>query len=99
MMMNRRTFSSALLTGAAASWISIRGMAANATPEKARNVVLVHGLLADGSCWSEVIPRLQAAVLNAQAVRDSFTTLPEAAPSRLCWTARIVALPRAQIPS
>jgi len=36
-------------------------MAANATPPKARNIVLVHGLFADGSCWSEVIARLQAA--------------------------------------
>ena len=44
MMMNRRTFSTTLLTGAAASLISARGMAVNATPEKARNVVLVHGL-------------------------------------------------------
>ena len=26
---------------------------------KARNIVLVHGLFADGSCWSEVIARLQ----------------------------------------
>jgi hypothetical protein len=50
MMMNRRTFSTALLTGAVASLISTRGLAANATPEKARNVVLVHGLFADGSC-------------------------------------------------
>ena len=49
MMMNRRTFSTTLLTGAAASLISTRGMAVNATPEKARNVVLVHGLFADGS--------------------------------------------------
>ena len=31
---------------------------------KARDVVLVHGLFADGSCWSEVIGRLQAAGLN-----------------------------------
>jgi hypothetical protein len=27
----------------------------------ARNVVLVHGLFADGSCWTKVIARLQAA--------------------------------------
>jgi hypothetical protein len=27
---------------------------------RAKNIVLVHGLFADGSCWSEVIPRLQA---------------------------------------
>src|SRR5437899_12999172 len=83
MMMNRRTFSTALLTGAAASLISTRGMAANATPEKARNVVLVHGLFADGSCWSEVIPRLQAAGLNVTSVQNPLTTLPEAVDAAL----------------
>src|SRR6201988_2504904 len=81
MVMNRRTFSTALLTGAAASLISTRGMAANATAEKARNVVLVHGLFADGSCWSEVIARLQAAGLNATAVQNPLTTLPDAVTS------------------
>jgi hypothetical protein len=45
MMMNRRAFSAALVTGAAASLISTRDMAANSTPAKASNVVLVHGLL------------------------------------------------------
>jgi hypothetical protein len=60
-MLNRRVFSTALVTGAAASLISARGMAANLAPAKASNVVLVHGLFADGSSWSEVIPRLQAA--------------------------------------
>src|SRR5258708_26009570 len=81
MMMNRRSFSTALLAGAAASLISTRGMAANATPPKARNVVLVHGLFADGSCWSEVIPRLQAAGLNVTSVQNPLTTLPEAVAS------------------
>src|SRR6266436_1651919 len=81
MMMNRRTFSSALLTGATASLIATRGMAANATPEKAQNVVLVHGLFADGSSWSEVIARLQKAGLNATAVQNPLTTLPEAVAS------------------
>src|SRR5258705_2934934 len=80
-MMNRRAFSAALVTGAAASLISTRGMAANSTPAKARNVVLVHGLFADGSCWSEVIARLQAAGLNATAGQNSLTTLPEAVAS------------------
>ena len=42
MTMNRRTFSTTLLTVAAAPLISARDMAVNATPEKARNVVLVH---------------------------------------------------------
>src|ERR1700730_10197530 len=78
MMMNRRAFSAALVTGATASLISTRGMAANSTPAKANNVVLVHGLFADGSCWSEVIARLQAAGLNATAVQNPLTTLPEA---------------------
>jgi pimeloyl-ACP methyl ester carboxylesterase len=81
MMMNRRTFSMALLTGAAASLMATRGMAANAAPTKARNVVLVHGLFADGSSWSEVIPRLQAAGLNVTSVQNPLTTLPEAVAS------------------
>jgi pimeloyl-ACP methyl ester carboxylesterase len=79
--MNRRTFSAALVAGAAASLISPRSMGASAAPARARNVVLVHGLFADGSCWSEVIPRLQAAGLNVTAVQNPLTTLPEAVAS------------------
>ncbi|UGY17427.1 alpha/beta hydrolase [Bradyrhizobium septentrionale] len=81
MMMNRRTFSTALLAGAAASLVSSRGMAATTSPVKARNVVLVHGLFADGSCWTEVIARLQAAGLNVTSVQNPLTTLPEAVAS------------------
>src|SRR5260221_2645586 len=78
-MMTRRTFSAALMAGAAASLLpATRGIAA---PTRARNVVLVHGLFADGSCWSEVIARLQAAGLNATAVQNPLTTLPEAVAS------------------
>src|ERR1700722_5326820 len=80
-MMNRRTFSTALLAGAAASLITSRGMAASAAPPKARNVVFVHGLFADGSSWSEVIARLQMAGLNATSVQNPLTTLPEAVAS------------------
>jgi pimeloyl-ACP methyl ester carboxylesterase len=87
-MMKRRTFSTALLAGAAASLISTRGMAANAAPPKARNIVLVHGLFADGSSWSEVIPRLQAAGLNVTSVQNPLTTLPEAVDSALRVLAR-----------
>ena len=80
-MMNRRTFS-ALAAGAAASLISSKHTtAASTAPVKARNVVLVHGLFADGSCWSEVIARLQAVGLNATAVQNPLTTLPEAVAS------------------
>ncbi len=80
--MNRRTFSAALVAGVAASLISTkRTSAAGTVPVKARNVVLVHGLFADGSCWSDVIARLQAAGLNATAVQNPLTTLPEAVAS------------------
>jgi pimeloyl-ACP methyl ester carboxylesterase len=78
MMMNRRSYLTAMTVGAAASLISTRGMAANPAPMKARNVVLVHGLFADGSSWSEVIARLQAVGLNATAVQNPLTTLPDA---------------------
>ena len=81
MMLNRRGFSAALLAGTAASLISSRGMTANAPLPKVRNVVLVHGLFADGSCWSEVIARLQAADLNVTSVQNPLTTLPEAVAS------------------
>jgi pimeloyl-ACP methyl ester carboxylesterase len=80
-MISRRAFSTALLAGAAASLLSTRGMAANVTPTKARNVVLVHGLFADGSCWTEVIARLQAAGLNATSVQNPLTTLSESVAS------------------
>ena len=67
--MNRRAFVSMVAAGAASTLI--QGAAAVAQPApKARNVVLVHGLFADGSSWSEVIARLQAAGLNATAVQN-----------------------------
>jgi pimeloyl-ACP methyl ester carboxylesterase len=81
MMMNRRSFSSALLGVTAASLIASPGMAADAASTKARNVVLVHGLFADGSCWSEVIARLQAAGLNVTSVQNPLTTLADSVAS------------------
>ena len=81
MKISRRTFSAALVAGAATSLASTRSVAATSTPTEARNVVLVHGLFADGSCWSEVIARLQAVGLNATAVQNPLTTLPEAVAS------------------
>ncbi|APO73851.1 alpha/beta hydrolase family protein [Rhizobium etli 8C-3] len=78
MMMTRRAFSTAMVAGAASSLLSNRSIAAPAGAAKARNVVLAHGLFADGSCWSEVIARLQAAGFHATAVQNPLTTLPEA---------------------
>jgi pimeloyl-ACP methyl ester carboxylesterase len=81
MMINRRTFSTTAVA-AAASLIATQGMAATpVAPVNARNVVLVHGLFADGSCWSEVIARLQAVGLSVTAVQNPLTTLPEAVAS------------------
>src|SRR5947209_6933176 len=80
MVMDRRTFSAAVVVGAA-SLTSTRGLAANSAPQRARNVVLVHGLFADGSCWSEVIARLQTTGLNVTSVQNPLTTLPEAVAS------------------
>jgi pimeloyl-ACP methyl ester carboxylesterase len=78
--MNRRAFVSLVAAGAATTLLA--GNAAVAAPApKARNIVLVHGLFADGSCWSEVIARLQKAGLNATAVQNPLTTLPEAVAS------------------
>jgi pimeloyl-ACP methyl ester carboxylesterase len=69
----------------AAAWAAstlFHGAAAAAQPAtKAPNVVLVHGLFADGSSWSEVIARLQARGLNATAVQHPLTTLPDAVAS------------------
>src|SRR3954471_19696891 len=52
--------------------------AQTAAPVKARNIVLVHGAWADGSSWSEVIARLQAAGLHVTAVQNPLTSLAEA---------------------
>jgi pimeloyl-ACP methyl ester carboxylesterase len=76
-MMDRRTFSTAVLAGAAAI-ASARGMALPASAVRARNIVFVHGLFADGSCWTEVIARLQARGLNCTSVQNPLTTLQEA---------------------
>jgi pimeloyl-ACP methyl ester carboxylesterase len=78
--MNRRTFVSMLAAGAASNLIQSTNAAVQPA-RPARNVVLVHGLFADGSSWSEVIARLQAAGLNVTAVQNPLTTLPEAVAS------------------
>jgi pimeloyl-ACP methyl ester carboxylesterase len=79
-LIDRRTFSAAALAGAAAL-TAPRTTAAVARPAKARNVVLAHGLFADGSCWTEVISRLQPLGYNCTAVQNPLTSLPEAVAS------------------
>jgi pimeloyl-ACP methyl ester carboxylesterase len=84
--MDRRTFVALTAATAARSLLSRSAFAQ--TAPKAKNVVLVHGLFADGSSWSEVIPRLQAAGLNVTSVQNPLTTLPEAVASALRVLAR-----------
>jgi pimeloyl-ACP methyl ester carboxylesterase len=43
----------------------------------AKNVVLVHGLYADGSSWIDVIPYLQRAGLNVTAVENPLSSLAD----------------------
>lgn len=75
-MLSRREFASVVAGGAATALIP--GVVRAAGSSAARNVVLVHGLFADGSCWTEVIPRLQAAGLNVTSVQNPLTTLDDA---------------------
>ena len=53
-----------------------------------RNVVLVHGAYADGSSWSEVIARLQAAGPTATAVQNPLGSLAD----DVAHTRRILAM-------
>src|SRR5262245_44254418 len=80
-MITRRAFTTVLAAGAATALTQHLARAqtgpAQAGPA-ARNIVLVHGLFADGSCWTEVIPHLQAAGLNVTSVQNPLTTLDDA---------------------
>ena len=72
-MINRRTFATVFAAGVVA--IPVIGRAIAQSGASAKNVVLVHGAYADGSCWSEIIARLQTAGLRATAVQHPLTTL------------------------
>ncbi|MBW8745801.1 MAG: alpha/beta hydrolase [Sphingomonas sp.] len=77
MEIDRRTLNASLLATAAAALAPGIAKAADPAPP-AKNIVLVHGLFADGSSWSKVIPRLQARGLNVTSVQNPLTTLPDA---------------------
>jgi len=75
-MMNRRTLIGAVAAGAALPFFN--QVASAQTLPKTRNVVFVHGLFADGSCWSKVIARLQQKGVNCTSVQNPLTSLHEA---------------------
>lgn len=79
MQITRRRFSTLVAAAGAATALGATGaLAAPAAPRKAKNIVLAHGLFADGSSWSEVIVRLQAQGFAVTSVQNPLTTLPEA---------------------
>lgn len=94
-MMKRRDFVSGLSLCAAAAFFPRQASPQNLP--RARNIVLVHGLFADGSCWSEVIPLLQAAGLDVTGVaacaRRAVVSISEQFVSPALATHPIVAIP------
>ena len=74
--MNRRTLIGA--AAAVAAFPVLNRVASAQTSLKTKNVVFVHGLFADGSCWSKVIARLQQKGINCTSVQNPLTSLHEA---------------------
>jgi pimeloyl-ACP methyl ester carboxylesterase len=76
-MITRRDFTALLAATTTAPAVLPRVASAKAG-DPVRNVVLVHGLFADGSCWMDVIARLQREGLNVTSVQNPLATLEEA---------------------
>ncbi len=70
------------------SGLELRGLAQTSSPQGAKNIVLVHGAWADGSCWSRVIALLEAKGLHVVAVQNPLTSLAD----DVAATKRIIAL-------
>ena len=70
------------------SGLDMRGFAQAPPPGGVRNIVLVHGAWADGSCWSKVIALLQAKGFHVVAVQNPLTSLAD----DVAATKRIIAL-------
>jgi pimeloyl-ACP methyl ester carboxylesterase len=85
-MVSRRTFN-ALFTAGAVATLAPHLIRAQDVAQ-AKNVVLVHGLYADGSSWLEVIPHLQSAGLKVTAVQNPLMSIAEDAAA----TRRVLAL-------
>lgn len=80
-MISRRTFNVMAAASAVSAMTSQFGNAQDMSKirnaAKVENVVLVHGLYADGSSWLDVIGHLQNAGLNATAVQNPLLSLEE----------------------
>ena len=70
------------------SGLDMAGFAQTNSPQGVKNIVLVHGAWADGSCWSGVIALLQAKGFHVVAVQNPLTSLAD----DVAATKRIIAL-------
>src|ERR1700678_1454458 len=59
------------------SRLDMRGFAQASSPQGVKNIVLVHGAWADGSCWSKVIAQLEAKGFHVVAVQNPLTSLAD----------------------
>ena len=66
-----------LLRGATAALTIALALPATAETPAIKNIVLVHGLYADGSSWGKVIPLLQARGLHVTSVQNPLTSFPD----------------------
>jgi pimeloyl-ACP methyl ester carboxylesterase len=73
--MNRRDFALAVAAGTTAAMLDVP--AVRSAGVSAKNVVMVHGLYADGSSWSDVIVQLQANGLKVTSVQNPLTTFED----------------------
>jgi len=94
-MMNRRLFAGSIAALSASALLAQRAAAAASPPTRksvsappVRNVVLVHGLFADGSSWGKVIPILQRAGLRVSAVQNPLSSFDD----DVAATRRVLAL-------
>jgi pimeloyl-ACP methyl ester carboxylesterase len=79
-MMNRRALAACVAALSGALVFAAPSQAADAAAPAApvaRNVVLVHGLFADGSSWGKVIPILQRAGLHVTAVQNPLSSFQD----------------------
>jgi pimeloyl-ACP methyl ester carboxylesterase len=75
--LDRRQFLSVLGTGAMLAALGRIRWAGDQVVPRARSVVLVHGLYADGSSWARVIGRLENAGLRVTSVQNPLTSLAD----------------------
>lgn len=71
------TMAFTLALGAQAQTQTQGATAQTGPAQRARNIVLVHGLYADGSSWGKVIPLLQAKGLHVTAVQNPTTSFQD----------------------